>query len=140
MIGIIPWLITNLPGKNCKVRLFRNLVFVWSPQKIITCLLVADKDFFGENAVSPIRKRSPKEQTEIYVRYQKTVLTEAGVDVSSEPDMFVKIMKRVRQLSHGVSLAIFDDVLSILKRLKEKNLTLGLLTFYLTNISATSSG
>jgi len=45
-----------------------------------------------------------------------------------EPDMFMKIMKRVQQLSQGMSFALFDDVLSTLKTLKEQNLTLGLLT------------
>ena len=99
-----------------------------SPQKISPGLLVADRDFFEENAVSPVRKRSPEEQAKVYTRYQKTILTEAGVDVSSEPDIFMKIMKRVQQLSRGMSFALFDDVLSTLKTLKEQNLTLGLLT------------
>ncbi len=99
-----------------------------SPQQIIPGLLVADRDFFEENAVSPVRKRSPEEQAKIYTRYQKTILTEAGVDVSSGPDMFVKIMKRVQELSRGMRFVLFDDVLSTLKMLKEKNFILGLLT------------
>ena len=99
-----------------------------SPQKIMPSLLAADRDFFEENAVSPVRERSPEEQAEIYARYQKTILTEAGVNISSEPDMLMKIMKRVQELSRGMSFALFDDVLSTLKTLKEQNLTLGLLT------------
>ena len=99
-----------------------------SPQKIMPSLLAADRDFFEENAVFPVRERSPEEQAEIYARYQKTILTEAGVNISSEPDMLMKIMKRVQELSRGMSFALFDDVLSTLKTLKEQNLTLGLLT------------
>ncbi len=99
-----------------------------SPQKIMSGILVADRDFFEENAVSPVRKRSPEEQAEIYTRYQKTILTEAGVDVSSEPNMPAKIMKRVQQLSRGMKFAVFDDVLSTLKTLKGQNYILGLLT------------
>ena len=99
-----------------------------SPKKIIPGLLIADRDYFEENAAFPVRKRSPEEQAKIYARYQKTILTEAGVNLSSEPDMFVKIMKRAQQLSQGMKFVLFDDVLSTLKTLKEQNLTLGLLT------------
>jgi putative hydrolase of the HAD superfamily len=99
-----------------------------SPQQIRPALLVADRDFYEENAVSPVRKRSPEEQTEVYTRYQKTVLTKAGVGVSDDPDMFMKIMSRMQQLSQGMRFALFDDVLSTLQTLKEQDLTLGLLT------------
>ncbi|MFC1932944.1 HAD family hydrolase [Chloroflexota bacterium] len=116
------------PREELQSQVLQEFGIHISPQKIRPCLLVADRDFFEENAASPVRKRNPEEQAEIYTRYQKTVLTEAGVDVSSEPDMFVEIMKRVQQLSRGMSFALFDDVLSTLKMLKEKNLTLGLLT------------
>ncbi len=99
-----------------------------SPQKIMPGLLVTDRDFFEENAVSPVRQRSPEEQAKIYTRYQKTILTEAGINVASEPDIFVKIMKRMQQLSQGMSFTLFDDVLPTLKTLKEQKLILGLLT------------
>jgi len=99
-----------------------------SPQEIMPGLLVADREFFEENAVSPVRKRSPEEQAEVYTRYQKTVLTESGVNVSSETDMLVKIMKRAQQLFTRTSFVLFDDVLSTLKTLKEQKLILGLLT------------
>ncbi len=116
------------PREQLQSQALQELGIYVSPQKIIPGLLAADKNYFEENATFPIRKRTPEEQAKIYTRYQKTVLTEAGVDVSWEPDMFVKIMKRVQQLSQGMSFALFDDVLSTLKTLKEQNLTLGLLT------------
>ena len=99
-----------------------------SPQKIIHGLLIADRDYIEENTVSPVRKRSPEEQTEIYTRYQKTILTEARVNIPTEPKMLGEIMRRVQQLSQGMSFALFNDVLPTLKTLKEQNLTLGLLT------------
>ncbi|MFC2021895.1 HAD family hydrolase [Chloroflexota bacterium] len=99
-----------------------------SPQEIIPGLMIADRGYFEENAVFPIRKRSPEEQAKIWTRYQRTILTESGVNVSKEPDILVKIMKRVRELSQGMSFILFDDVLSTLKTLKEQNFTLGLLT------------
>jgi len=99
-----------------------------SPQQIMPALLIADRDFFEENSSFPVRKRSPEEQAEIYTRYQQTILTEAGVDIPSEPDMLMKIMKKARELSQGMRFTLFDDVLSTLKTLKEHSLILGLLT------------
>lgn len=98
------------------------------PQKIIPGIFVADRDYFEENAVSPVRKRSPEEQAKVYTRYQKTVLTNAGVDVPIESDMLLKIMKRMQELSIGMRFTLFDDVLPTIEMLKERSLILGLLT------------
>ena len=57
------------------------------PQQIMAALLVADRGLFEENAVSPIRNRSPEEQADVYIRHQQTMLTEAGVKVPEEPDI-----------------------------------------------------
>ncbi|MBI4302787.1 MAG: HAD-IA family hydrolase [Chloroflexi bacterium] len=97
------------------------------PEKLTRSILVADREWFDENAVSPIRKRSQEEQARIYARYQKTLLTEAGI-APPETDTFTRIMKRVRELSRALEFALFDDVLPALKTLKERNLTLGLLS------------
>ncbi len=90
----------------------------------MAALLVADMGLFEENTISPIRKRSPEEQAEVYIRYQLTVLTEAGGKVSEEPDILRQIIKRPQQLSQRMSFTLFDDVLTTLKMLKEQNLTL----------------
>ena len=98
------------------------------PQKIIPGLLLADRGYFEENAVSPVRQRSPEEQAKVYTRYQSTILTEAGVNLPREQEVLSKIMQRVQQLSRGMSFTLFDDVLPTVKTLKEQNLTLGLLS------------
>jgi len=98
------------------------------PDKILPALLIADKEFFKENTISPIRKRSPEEQAKLYTRYQASILTEAGVDVSQEPDMVMKVMKKVRELAKGMHFVLFDDALSTIQSLKEQSLILGLLT------------
>lgn len=99
-----------------------------SPREIMPGLFVADKALFEENAILPLRKRSPEEQAKVYTRYQTTVLNEVGVGVSGEPDLLLKIMKKVRELSQGMKFTLFEDVLPTLKRLREQELTLGLLT------------
>jgi len=98
------------------------------PQKIIPGLLLADRGYFEENAVFPVRQRSPEEQAKVYTRYQSTILTEAGVNLPREQEVLSKIMQRVQQLSRGMSFTLFDDVLPTVKTLKEQNLTLGLLS------------
>ncbi len=116
------------PREELQSQVLQEFGIHVSPQKIMPALLLADRELFDENAVFPVRKRSPEEQAKLYTRYQKTILTEAGVNVSREPDIPLKIMKRMQQLSQGMSFALFEDVLPTLKMLKERNLILGLLT------------
>jgi len=116
------------PREKLQSQALQELGINVSPQELLPGLLAADSDYFEENAAFPIRQRSPEEQAKTWNRYQTTVLTRAGVDVPKEPEMLVKIMNRVRELSQGISFALFSDVLSTLKTLKEQNFTLGLLT------------
>ena len=97
-----------------------------SPRELERGLMIADRNYFEESARSPIRERSPEEQGMIYIQYQKTLLSEAGVNVPEE--LILKIMDRLQQLYGGLTFAIFDDVLSTLKELKKQNFTTGLLT------------
>lgn len=97
-----------------------------SPRELERGLLIADRNYFEESARSPIRERSTEEQAVFYIQYQKTVLTEAGVNVPEE--LLLKMMDRLQQMYRGLTFALFDDVLSTLKELKEQNFTLGLLT------------
>jgi len=73
-----------------------------------------------------VAKRSPQEQTEIGLRYQEIILTEAKV--SAPRELILKIMKKARELFKGMAFILFDDVLATVKTLKEQKLILGLLT------------
>jgi putative hydrolase of the HAD superfamily len=98
------------------------------PEKILPALMIADRSFFEESAISPISKRSAKEQADVYIRYEKILLTEAGIETSYSPDTLLKIMKRAQELYKDIRFILFDDVLPNVKKLKGQNLTLGLLT------------
>lgn len=104
-----------------------------SPQKIMPALLIADKNYFEENAILPMRNRSPEEQSKVWLRYQTTVLTEAGIDVPEDPATLLKILKRGQELQ-GSNFTLFDDVLSTLKMLKQRGLIIGLLTNLTTDM------
>ncbi len=96
------------------------------PEKIMPSLLVADRDYLAENARSPVLKRSPEEQLKVYTLYQNTVLAGAGIKVA--PDILLRILKRMEQSYDGITFALFEDVLPLLKTLKERKFILGLLT------------
>ena len=104
------------------------------PDEVRRGVLLADQYFFGENAKSSVNERSPEEQARVYLRYPKTILAEAGVDASA--DLPQKILERVRELFKGVGFALFDDVLSNLKALKQRGLILGLLTNLDTDVAS----
>jgi len=97
-----------------------------SPQKLMPGVFAADNYWFEENARSAIRDRSPEEQKEVNTHYQEILLAEVGINVSRE--LLLKIVKRLRELFPGMTFALFDDVLAVLPELKQRGLTLGLLT------------
>ena len=96
------------------------------PEKLARGLLLADKNWFEEDIKARVEARSLEEQVEVALRYQDTVLTEAGVKVARE--LLLKIIKRMRSLYQEVTFVLFDDVLSTLKTLKKRKLTIGLIT------------
>lgn len=105
---------------------FREFGVELSPEKVRRGILIADQYFFEENAKSPVAERSPEEQARVYIQYPNTILTEARARVPE--DLPLKILQRVREQFKGVTFALFDDVLSTLKTLKQQNFILGLLT------------
>jgi len=114
------------PREKLYSQAFRQFGIELPPKQVIRGILTADRYYFEENAKSPVGKRSPQEQIEVYVHYPKAILTEAGVKVPKE--LPLKIMQIVVQQFKGITFALFDDVLSTLKTLKEQRLILGLLT------------
>ncbi len=97
-----------------------------SPEKIMRSILLADQYFFEENAKSPVEKRSPEEQTKVYLHYPNSILAEARVEAPRE--LPLQILKTVMQQFKGGAFALFDDVLSTLQAFKQQDIILGLIT------------
>ena len=114
------------PRQELYGEAFRQFGIELSPRDVIRGILTADRYYFEENAKSPVEKRSPQEQMEIYLYYPNTILTEAGVKAPKE--LPLKILKIVKEQFRGMTFTLFDDVLSTLKTLKERKFILGLLT------------
>ncbi len=99
-----------------------------SPEKVLPALLTADKMYTDANATLPVQKRSPEKQTEFWIQYESGILSEAGINIDIEPSVLLGILKKAQELSSGMRFVLFDDVISTLKSVKERNLTTGLLT------------
>jgi len=100
----------------------RELGVELSHQKVIRGIYAADTQL---PAGIPIRWREGEDE-EPFVRYQEILLAEAGVKLPR--DIILKILKRTGQLYKQVTFALFDDVLSTLKTLKQRGHILGLLS------------
>ena len=114
------------PREKLHSQAYQQFGIEVSLDKVMRGLLIADKDWFEENIKSKVEERSPEEQAEISIRYEETVLNQAGVKISRE--LLLKIANNMQQLYKGITFALFEDVLITLKTLKERNLILGLLT------------
>jgi len=114
------------PREELHSQAYRESGIELTAKEITKGLLMADKGWFEENIKSKVEERSPQEQIEIAIHYEETILAEVGVKVPKET--ILKVLKKVKQLYQGMSFVLFDDVLSILKILKEQNFILGLLT------------
>ena len=114
------------PRQELYARALKEFGIEVPPKKIMRGILAGDRYYFEENTKSPVEKRSPEEQAKVYSYYPKAILAEAGIEVPQE--LPFKIVKIAFQQFKGVTFALFDDVLSTLKRLKEQGFILGLLT------------
>jgi len=114
------------PRENLHSQVYGEFGFEIPPEKLTRGLLAADKGWFEEDVKSRVEARSREEQAELALRYQNTVLSAAGVNAPRE--VLFKIVQKMHQLYQGVTFVLFDDVLSTLKTLKERQLILGLIT------------
>jgi FMN phosphatase YigB (HAD superfamily) len=89
-------------------------------------LIIADQFYMDENARSPIRKRPPQEMMEVYAQYERIVLKEAGVEIPKE--LALHIMQKLGGVSAKLNFVLFDDVLPTFDLLKQRRLTLGLIS------------
>ena len=97
-------------------------------EQVKPALLNADTLVFDENAKYPMRLRSKEEQTEVYVRYETLLLKNIGIDLSSDVDTVAKIFKRAEELYGDIGFALYDDVIPVMKKLRERDLKIGLIT------------
>lgn len=87
-------------------------------------LPLADTFWRDENRRHPIDKRTQEEKTAFWTEYAIKALKGAGVEINR--DLALKILSKMQQMKW--EFKAFDDVSNTLKMLKDRGLTLGLIS------------
>ena len=109
-------------------QVLKELGYVFSPDQVRLAISAADRAWFEENTRSPVRVRNAEEQQKVYARYQQNVLAELGIDTTNDPDLLRRVLIRYQALSTGMHFVLFDDVLPCIRVMKQRKLTVGVLT------------
>ena len=94
------------------------------PKALAQSLPSADMFWRDENRRSPVDKRTQEEQAAFYSEYVIRVIRGAGAEISRE--LALEILLKLQKMSW--KFTIYDDVLTTLKLLKDRNLILGLIS------------
>jgi putative hydrolase of the HAD superfamily len=116
------------PREELQSQAIREFGFNVSAEKLRPALLKADQLVFDENARYPLRLRSKEGQTEVYVRYETLLLKNVGIDLSDEVSTAANIFDRAEELYGNIGFALYEDVIPVMKKLREKDLKIGLIT------------
>ena len=88
--------------------------------------VAADKVYFAAYATRPIRQMNPAERADIISRHHRQVLIESGLDAGDE--LVTQTLAEMRRRVDRTKFGLYDDVPAALATLKQRGLTLGLLT------------
>jgi putative hydrolase of the HAD superfamily len=120
------------PREVTHAKLLGEMGVKISPEELLRPIMLADDFLSKEHSQKSLAKRSKEEVAAIYGRYQAMILREAGLEAS--PELIGNILKR--WMSIGMKMALYDDVAPALDGLKERGLTLGLISNVDRDISA----
>ena len=95
-----------------------------TPEGILKGYAAADAFMATENAARPLRLRDKRGRDEFFAEYERLVLRGCGIDVL--PDLALKIFNRLNDAPSA--LTPFGDVIPTLVLLRERGLTLGLIS------------
>jgi REG-2-like HAD superfamily hydrolase len=87
-------------------------------------LSAADIYYRDENSRWPIDKRPPEEKIAFYADYATRIFSGAGADISK--DAALQVLGKLR--TYNWKFKIYEDTLPTLKALKERGLTIGLIS------------
>lgn len=112
------------PREETQARVLREFGIEVSPEALRRPIMLADDFIYGEHARLPIGKRSQEEKIALYSKYHGIILREAGIDPS--PELISGILGKLLKVE--LKLALFDDVMPALARLKEQGQIMGLIS------------
>ena len=112
------------PREETEAQTLQEFGIDVKPEVFSRPLAVADDYIYQEMSRSPISKRSREEQLALFVEYQRILLKEAGV--AADEKLLLSLVGKMQQAAR--KLVLYDDVLPALTELKDKGLTLGLIS------------
>jgi len=112
------------PREETEAQTLQEFGIEVKPEVFSRPLAVADDYIYQEMSRSPISKRSREEQLALFVEYQRILLKEAGV--AADEKLLLSLVGKMQQADR--KLVLYDDVLPTLTELKDKGLTLGLIS------------
>jgi len=113
------------PREEVQAQACASFGFTVTREGLIRGYLLADEWMSRVNASeTPVPQLAEEERARFFAEYERLVLQGAGVEVDLETAG--RVWSRVREIPY--QLALFDDVLPVLGMLKQRELTLGLLS------------
>jgi putative hydrolase of the HAD superfamily len=112
------------PREETEAKILKELGVEVTPEALLRPIAAADDFIYKEHARYSIGRRSKEETVELYSEYHGIILKEAGIEPSWE--LITGILKK--WLKADYEMVLYDDVVPTLKQLKERELTLGLIS------------
>ena len=112
------------PREELQARALKDFGIEVSPEIFRRPLVMADEFIYQEIARSSLSQRSKEEQMALWAQYERVLLKEAGVEADEQ--LILGLLGKMRQFD--MKLVLFDDVMPILTDLKNRGLTLGLIS------------
>ena len=113
------------PREEVQAQACQSFGFAVTREGLVRGYLLADEWMSRVNASeTPVPELAEEERARFFAEYERLVLQGAGVEVDLETAG--RVWVKVREIPYD--LALFDDVLPVLDILKQRELTLGLLS------------
>ena len=112
------------PREELQSKALKDLGIDVKPEALRRPLVAADEFIYQEIARCPLSKRSDEDKMALYMQYERVMLREAGVEASEQ--LVLGLLGKMRKVD--MKLVPFDDVVPALTDLKDKGLTLGLIS------------
>jgi len=112
------------PQEELEAEALKELGVSVSPEVLRRPIVAADEFIYNEIARRQLSNRSQEEKMALYIKYQETVLREAGIKYDQK--LVLGLLGKMQQTK--MNLALFDDVAPALTDLKSRGIILGIIS------------
>jgi len=112
------------PREEIEAKVLKDFGIETTPEALVRPIIAADEFIYNEIARQPLSARSKEEKFALYAQYQAVLLGKAGLKYDQKA--IPRLLAAMQQSQ--MDLVLFDDVTLTLDDLKERGLTLGLIS------------